>query len=152
MKKRYWIIGGLAALGLVAVIAGRSTTSNLCSKTKTVAELHRVFTSKLSRLGGKLLDDFAVHGKRGNDLICSVSFALAAAKGNPEEVIGSAPTTPAEMETYTWAMAMLPNVMVAAATSPGKPLVQRLTYQVAETASGSIAVRILDFPGAKNLR
>src|SRR3954466_11483762 len=71
MKKRFWVIGGLAAVGVLAIVGSRSAPSNLCSDRKTVAELERVFISKLSRLGGSLLDDFSVHGQRGNDLVCS---------------------------------------------------------------------------------
>jgi hypothetical protein len=152
MEKRYWIMGGAALVGLVAIIGGRSTTASHCSSSLTVAELNRVFTSKLSRLGGSLLGDYAVHGQRGNDLICSVSFRLKPATGNPEEAIGTTPTTPAEFETYTWAMAMLPNLMVAAATAPGLPLVQRVTYRVAQTATGGADVTVIDFPGIRNLR
>ena len=75
----------------------------------------------------------------------SIALPVAAAAA----LVGAAPATAAERETYVWAMALLPNLM---ATSPGQPLVQRVTYQVAQTASGSPLVTILDFPGIRNLR
>jgi hypothetical protein len=39
MKKRYWIIGGVALIGIASMIGNRSSSANLCLRPATKAAL-----------------------------------------------------------------------------------------------------------------
>jgi hypothetical protein len=134
------------------MIGNRSSSASLCSRPATKAALDQAFTSKLSRLGASLLDDYAVHGQQGEAVVCSVSFALKPLTDAPDAAIGGAPTTAADVQGYAMAFAMMPNLMAYSQINPGQPLVQRLTYRVNKTLDDRVLVTVVDFPGARNLR
>ena len=76
MKARYWVIAGTALIGLASLAGGGHSAASLFSQSATKAVLDQEFISKLSGLGARLSDDFTVHGKQGEAVVCSVSFEL----------------------------------------------------------------------------
>lgn len=152
MKKRYWVIGGIALVGLASLSGRDASPASLCSRSSTVAALNQEFTSKLSQLGARLSYDFVVHGKQGEAVVCSVSFELkpltresmAEMDKNYKE-----PTNAAEVESQALTSLMLPNLLVHASMNPGQPLVQRITYRVNQTLNGRVLVTLVNFPGAR---
>ena len=152
MKKRYWIIGGLALLGVASLIAGGSSSGSLCARAETKTALNETFIAKLPKLGASLMDDYAALGQQSEAVVCSVSFSLKPLTNESLEAIGQAPQTAAEAQSYALGVAMVPNLMAHAQTNPGQPLIQRLTYRVNKTLDGRVLVTVVDFPGARNLR
>jgi hypothetical protein len=155
MKKRYWIISVTALIVLASLAGGGHSAASLCSESATKAVLDHEFISKLSGLGARLSDDFTVHGKQGEAVVCSVSFEL---KPLTRESVAQMdkdykePTNAAEVESQAMTSLMLPNLLVHASTDPGQPLIQRITYRVNKTLDGRALVAVLDFPGARSLR
>jgi hypothetical protein len=155
MKKRCWIIGGTALIGLAALAGGGHSAASLCSQSATKAVLDREIISKLSGLGARLSDDFTVHSKQGEAVVCSVSFEL---KPLTEESMAQMdkeykePTNAAEAERQALTSLMLPYLLLHAGTNPGQPLVQRISYRVNSTLDGRVLVEALDFPGTGGSR
>jgi hypothetical protein len=147
--KRKWIFGVIGLIG-VALIFSRSSPVNLCARKDTRAALDRDFISNLSRLDASLMDDYAVMGRQGEATICSVSFVLpplTKERMQAFEKDDQRPRATTEAASYFLTMLVMPNLMVHAATNPGQPLVQRLTYKVNKTLDDRVFVDITDFPG-----
>ena len=153
MKKRYWAIGGVVLLGFASLIGRGSSPAGLCSQSSTTAAINEAYISKLSQLGPRLRDDFVVHGKQGEAVLCSVSFEL---KPLTRESMAQMdkdykePSNAAEGERQALTSLMLPSLLVHASTNPGQPLVQRITYRVNQTVDGRTLVTLVGFPGARS--
>ena len=96
------------------------------------------------------MDDYAVMGRQGEATICSVSFVLpplTKERMQAFEKDDQRPRAATEAASYFLTMLVMPNLMVHAATNPGQPLVQRLTYKVNKTLDDRVFVDITDFPG-----
>lgn len=155
MKKRYWIIGGIALIGLASLAGGGHSAASLCSQLATKAVLDQEFISKLSGLGARLSDDFTVHGKQGEAIVCSVSFELASLTKESMARMDKdyrEPMNAAEAERQALTSLMLPSLLVHASASPGQPLIQRISYRVNRTLDGRVLVEVLNFPGGRNSR
>jgi hypothetical protein len=145
--KRKWIFGVMGLIG-VALIFFWSSPVNLCARKDTRAALDRDFISNLSKLDARLMDDYAVMGRQGEATICSVSFVLPPlTKERMQALDDQMPRAPTEAMSYVLTMLVVPNLMIHAATNPGQPLVQRLTYKVNKTVDDRVIVDITDFPG-----
>ena len=155
MKKRYRMIGVVALIGLASLPGGGHSAASLCSQAATKAVLDQEFISKLSGLGARLSDDFTVHGKQGEAVVCSVSFEL---KPLTKESVAQMekdykePTNAAEAERQALTSLMLPNLLVRASANPGQPLIQRISYRVNRTIDGRALVEVLNFPGGRGSR
>lgn len=153
MKKRYWAIGGVVLVGIASLIGRSSSPASICSRSSTTAAINEAYISRLSQLGASLRDDFVVHGKQGEAVLCSVSFEL---KPLTRESMAQMdkdykePSNAAEAERQAFTSLMLPNLLVHASTNPGQPLVQRMTYRVNEALDGSVLVTVVSFPGSRN--
>ena len=152
MKKRYWAIGGVLLVGFASIIGRGSSPAGLCSQSSTTAAINETYISKLSQLGARLRDDFVVHGKQGEAVLCSVSFEL---KPLTRESMAQMdkdykePANAAEVERQALTSLMLPNLLIHASTNPGQPLIQRVTYRVNSTVGGRPLVTLVDFPGRR---
>ncbi len=149
MKRRMWTIGLIALVGVVLIVS-RSSPANVCERTDTKAALNRDFISNLSKLDASLMDDYAVMGRQGEATICSVSFVLPPLTKERMQVLDNdyqKPRDVTEAASYFLTMLVVPNLMVHAATNPGQPLIQRLTYKVNKTLDDRVFVDITDFPG-----
>jgi hypothetical protein len=152
MKKRYWAIGGVLLVGFATLIGRGSSPAGLCSRSSTTAAINEAYVSKLSQLGARLRDDFVVHGKQGEAVLCSVSFEL---KPLTRESMAQMdkdykePTNATEVEQQALRSLMLPSLLVHAGTNPGEPLVQRITYRVNQTVDGRPVVTLVNFPGSR---
>lgn len=147
--RRYWAIGVVGLIG-IAMISSWSSPANLCVRRDTKAALNRDFISNLSKLDASLMDDYAVMGRQGEATICSVSFVLpplTKERMQAFEKDDQRPRAATEAASYFLTMLVMPNLMVHAATNPGQPLVQRLTYKVNKTLDDRVFVDITDFPG-----
>lgn len=155
MKKRFWIIGGTALIGLALLVGGGNSAASLCSQPATKQVLDHEVISKLSGLGARLSDDFTVHGKQGEAIVCSVSFEL---KPLTKESVAQMdkdykePTNAAEAERQVLTSLMLTNLLVHASANPGQPLSQRISYRVNRTLDGRALVEIINFPGSRSSR
>jgi len=146
---RNWIIGLIGLIG-IALIFSQSSPVNLCERKDTRAALDRDFISNLSKLDASLMDDYAVMGRQGEATICSVSFVLPPLTKERMQALDNdyqKPREATEAASYFLTMLVVPNLMVHAATNPGQPLVQRLTYKVNKTLDDRVFVDITDFPG-----
>jgi hypothetical protein len=155
MKKRYWIIGGTALIGLASLAGGGQSAASLCSQPATKAVLDQEFISKLSGLGAPLSDDFTVHGKQGEAVVCSVSFELKLLTKESVAQIDKdykEPTNAAEAGRQALTSLLLPNRLMHASASPGQPLIQRISYRANRTLDGGVLVEVLNFPGARGPR
>jgi hypothetical protein len=147
--KRKWIIGVIGLIGL-ALIFSRLSPASLCARKDTRAALERDFISNLSKLDASLMDDYAVMGRQGESTICSVSFVLPALTKERMQALDTdyqRPRQATEAASYFLTMLVVPNLMVHAATNPGQPLIQRVTYKVNKTLDDRVFVDITDFPG-----
>lgn len=152
MKKRCWIIGGIAIIGLASLVGHDTSPASLCIRSATKAALDQDFISKLSRLGARLKSDYALQGRQGEAVVCSVSFELMPLTKESMAALDKdyhEPTTVAEAERDALTALMLPNMLVHASGNPGQPLVQRITYRVNETLDGRVLVTVVSFPGAR---
>ena len=140
-------------VGLVSLIGRDSSPARLCSRSSTTAAINDAYISKLSQLGARLRDDYVVHGKQGEAVLCSVSFEL---KPLTRESMAQMDkdykesTNATEVERQAFTSLMLPNLLVHASTNPSQPLVQRITYRVNQTVDSRSLVTLVSFPGARN--
>lgn len=153
MKKRYWAIGVVVLVCFASLIGHGSSPAGLCSQSSTTAAINEAYISKLSQLGARLRDDFVVHGKQGEAVLCSVSFEL---KPLTRESMArmdkdyKEPTNAAEVERQALTSLMLPNLLAYTSTNPGQPLVKTITYRVNTTIDGRPVVTLVNFPGSRS--
>jgi hypothetical protein len=143
------MIGAIVLIGVVLIFS-RSSPVSLCVRKDTKAALNRDFISNLTKLDASLMDDYAVMGQQGEATICSVSFVLPPLTKERMQALDNdyqKPRETTEAASYFLTMLVVPNLMVHAATNPGQPLVQRLTYKVNKTLDDRVFVDITDFPG-----
>jgi len=153
MKKRYWILGGLALFGTVSLIfGGGSSPAKLCARPEAVQALNDAFVAKLSKLGASLMNDYGALGQQGEAIVCSVSFSLKPLTSESMKAIDQGPQNAVEAAGHALVFSMKPNLMMHAQTKPGQPLVQRVTYQVNRTLDDRVLVTVVDFPGLRKLR